>query len=130
MVPFRDRIQFISKMQKLIDIIAEGKEYISQSTMSEAVDLLGFEQDSFLIAGELSYTLLSVFIDLPGLGNRYLFRYTVNDRSKANFQEFSDNVNNGLSNQRPVLHPNVLMRSFTFFIQRCFSFLVAVVLMA
>jgi len=40
------------------------------------------------------------------LGNRYLFRYTVNDRSKANFLEFSDNVNNGLPNQRPLLLPN------------------------
>jgi len=89
-----------------LKILAQGKEYISKSTMPEAVDFVGLEQDSFLVAGELSYTLLPVFTDPPALGNRYLFRYTVNDRSKANFLEFSDNVNNGLPNQRPLLLPN------------------------
>ena len=89
-----------------LKILAEGKEYIAQSTMPEAVEFEGLEQDSFLVAGELSYTLLPVFTDPPALGNRYLFRYSVNGRSKTNFLEFSDNVNNGLPNQRPLLLPN------------------------
>ncbi|WP_232704967.1 DUF4249 domain-containing protein [Epilithonimonas sp. JDS] len=89
-----------------LKIQADGKDYIAKSTMPEAVDFEGLEQDSFLVAGEVSYTLLPIFTDPPALGNRYLFRYTVNDRSKANFLEFSDNVNNGLPNQRPLLLPN------------------------
>ena len=89
-----------------LKILAEGKEYLSQSKMPESVDFQGLQQDSFLVAGETSYTLLPIFTDPPALGNRYLFRYNVNDRSKANFLEFSDNVNNGLPNQRPLLLPN------------------------
>ncbi|WDF45877.1 DUF4249 domain-containing protein [Chryseobacterium sp. KACC 21268] len=89
-----------------LKILAEGKEYVAQSTMPKAVDFEGLQQDSFLVAGELSYTLLPIFTDPPALGNRYLFRYSVNGRSKTNFLEFSDNVNNGLPNQRPLLLPN------------------------
>lgn len=89
-----------------LKIVAEGKEYIAQSKMPEAVDFEGLEQDSFLVAGETSYTLLPIFTDPPALGNRYLFSYVVNDHSKKNFLEFSDNVNNGLPNQRPLLLPN------------------------
>lgn len=89
-----------------LKIQAEGKEYISQSKMPEAVVFQGLEQDSFLVGGEVSYTLLPVFIDPPALGNRYLFYYTVNDNPKKYFSEFSDNVNNGLPNQRPLILPN------------------------
>lgn len=89
-----------------LKVLVEGKEYIAKSTMPEAVNFEGLEQDSYLVAGELSYTLLPIFTDPPTLGNRYLFRYAVNGRSKTNFLEFSDNVNNGLPNQRPILLPN------------------------
>lgn len=89
-----------------LKIQAEGKEYVSSSTMPHAVTFEGLQQDSFLVAGELSYTLLPLFTDPQELGNRYLFSYFVNDHSKRNFSEFSDNVNNGLPNQRPLLLPN------------------------
>lgn len=89
-----------------LKILAEGTEYNAQCKMPEPVDFEGLEQDSFLVAGETSYTLLPLFTDPPALGNRYLFSYFVNDRSKKNFLEFSDNVNNGLPNQRPLLLPN------------------------
>lgn len=89
-----------------LKIKAEGKEYTAQSTMPESVDFEGLEQDSFKVGGEISYTLLPIFTDPPALGNRYLFSYVVNNSSKKNFLEFSDNVNNGLPNQRPLLLPN------------------------
>lgn len=89
-----------------LKIQAEGKQYISSSTMPVAVDFAGLDQDSFVVGGETSYTLLPVFTDPQMLGNRYLFIYDVNKRSKKNFQEFSDNVNNGLPNQRPLILPN------------------------
>ncbi|MFY1046018.1 DUF4249 domain-containing protein [Chryseobacterium sp. GP-SGM7] len=89
-----------------LKIQAEGKEYISTSTMPEAVSFDGLDQDSFMVGGETSYTLLPVFTDPPALGNRYLFSYTVNNYSKKFFSEFSDNVNNGMPNQRPLILPN------------------------
>ena len=89
-----------------LKINAENKEYISQSKMPEAVDFQGLEQDSFMVAGETTYSLLPIFIDPPTLGNRYLFTYYVNDNPKKYFSEFSDNVNNGSPNQRPLILPN------------------------
>ncbi|MCJ8152850.1 DUF4249 domain-containing protein [Chryseobacterium sp. SSA4.19] len=87
-------------------INTEGQQYIAQSTMPQPVDFEGLEQDSFMVGGQTSYTLLPVFTDLPALGNRYLFISTVNNNPKKFFSEFSDNVNNGLPNQRPLLLPN------------------------
>ncbi|WP_027378620.1 DUF4249 domain-containing protein [Chryseobacterium daeguense] len=89
-----------------LKIQAEGKEYTAQSTMPSAVSFEGLEQDSFMVGGETSYTLLPVFTDPQALGNRYLFSFTVNNNPKRFFSEFSDNVNNGLPNQRPLLLPN------------------------
>ncbi|UFH32357.1 DUF4249 domain-containing protein [Chryseobacterium sp. C-71] len=88
-----------------LKVSAEGKEYIAQSKMPEAVLLDDLQQDSFMVAGELSYTLLPIFTDPPVLGNRYLFSYTVNNSGKT-FEAFTDNVNNGMLNQRPLLLPN------------------------
>lgn len=89
-----------------LKVSAEGKEYTAQSTMPEAVAFDGLEQDSFMIGGETSYTLLPVFTDPQALGNRYLFSFTVNDNPHKLFEAFSDNVNNGAANQRPLLLPN------------------------
>lgn len=89
-----------------LKIQAEGKEYTAQSKMPEAVSFDDLVQDSFTVGGETSYTILPVFTDPPALGNRYLFSYTVNNETKKNFSEFSDNVNNGLPNQRPLILPN------------------------
>jgi len=89
-----------------LKINAEGQQYTAQSTMPQPVDFEGLEQDSFMVGGETSYTLLPVFTDPPALGNRYLFVFTVNNNPKKFFSEFSDNVNNGLPNQRPLLLPN------------------------
>lgn len=89
-----------------LKVQTDGKEYTSQSKMPEAVEFHGLEQDSFMVAGETSYTLLPIFVDPPALGNRYLFTYSVNDNPKKYFSEFSDNVNNGAPNQRPLILPN------------------------
>jgi hypothetical protein len=89
-----------------LKITAEGQQYTAQSTMPQPVDFEGLEQDSFMVGGETSYTLLPVFTDPQVLGNRYLFIFTVNNNPKKFFSEFSDNVNNGLLNQRPLLLPN------------------------
>lgn len=89
-----------------LKVTAEGQQYTAQSTMPQAVSFDGLDQDSFPVAGETTYTLLPVFTDPPALGNRYLFVFSVNNSSQKLFAEFSDNVNNGLPNQRPLLMPN------------------------
>lgn len=89
-----------------LKITAEGKEYTATSTMPQPVVLEDLQQDSFLVAGELSYTLLPIFTDPVTLGNRYLFSYRLNNNPKKTFEAFSDNVNNGMANQRPLLLPN------------------------
>lgn len=88
-----------------LKVSAEGKEYTAKSTMPQLVLLDDLQQDSFMVAGELSYTLLPVFTDPVALGNRYLFNFSVNNSGKM-FEAFSDNVNNGAVNQRPLLLPN------------------------
>jgi len=89
-----------------LKINAEGQQYTAESTMPEAVSFDGLDQDSFIVGGETSYTLLPVFTDPTPLGNRYLFVHTINNNPKKFFSEFSDNVNNGMPNQRPLILPN------------------------
>lgn len=89
-----------------LKISAEGKQYTAQSTMPQPVVLEDLQQDSFMVAGEISYTLLPIFTDPASLGNRYLFTYTLNSNPNKMFAAFSDNVNNGMVNQRPLLLPN------------------------
>ncbi|WP_300691534.1 DUF4249 domain-containing protein [Chryseobacterium sp.] len=85
---------------------AEGKQYTAQSTMPAVVAFEGLTQDSFVFGGVTTYTLLPIFTDPIALGNRYLFRFTVNNKPKKTFNVFSDNVNNGLPNQRSLFLPN------------------------
>lgn len=89
-----------------LKVHAEGMLYTAQSTMPEAVEFEELTQDSFTFGGETSYTLLPVFKDPAALGNRYLFNFTINDKPKKTFEVFSDNINNGLVNQRPLILPN------------------------
>lgn len=88
-----------------LKIQAEGKQYTAQSTMPEVVNLDSLMQDSFTFGGETTYTLLPVFTDPAALGNRYLFNFTINSMSKKTFEVFSDNINNGLVNQRSLFLP-------------------------
>lgn len=89
-----------------LKVQAEGKQYTAQSTMPTPVSFDGLTQDSFVFGGVTTYTLLPVFTDPATLGNRYLFNFTVNNKPKKTFDVFSDNVNNGLVNQRPLFLPN------------------------
>lgn len=89
-----------------LKVKAEGKEYTAQSTMPEQVMLMGLVQSSFKFGDKTTYTLLPVFTDPAPLGNRYLFSFTINNLTKKYMNVFSDNVNNGLPNQQPLILPN------------------------
>lgn len=89
-----------------LNIQAEGKQYTAQSIMPDVVHFDGLTQDSFTFGSETTYAVLPVFTDPPVLGNRYLFNFTINNLTKKTFDAFSDNINNGLVNQRPIFLPN------------------------
>ncbi|KQR91088.1 hypothetical protein ASG01_14480 [Chryseobacterium sp. Leaf180] len=89
-----------------LNIKAKGKEYTAQSRMPQPVSFDGLDQDSFFIGGEPTYTLLPLFTDPQEFGNRYLFSLTINNNPKKTLQTFSDNFNNGILNQRPLILPN------------------------
>lgn len=89
-----------------LNVKAQDKEYSAQSRMPQPVNFDGLMQDSFLVGGEPTYTLLPIFTDPSEIGNRYLFSFKVNNNPKKYLQNFSDNVNNGLPNQRPLILPN------------------------
>ena len=89
-----------------LKVQAEGKEYTAQSTMPEPVPLLNLAQSSFKFGDKTTYTLLPVFTDPAPLGNRYLFSFTINTLTKKYMNVSSDNVNNGLPNQQPLILPN------------------------
>lgn len=88
-----------------LNVIAEGMEYIAESTMPEPVSFDDLTQDAIMLGGEINYTLLPIFTDPALLGNRYLFVFSINNRTKKHFQAFSDNINNGMVNQRSLIMP-------------------------
>jgi hypothetical protein len=80
-----------------------GISYTAQSKMPTAVDLDSLRQDPVKMGGDTSYNILPIFTDPAPLGNRYFFILTVNGHTKKIFQTISDNVNNGLVNQRSII---------------------------
>lgn len=89
-----------------LKVQAEGKQYTAESKMPEEVYFEGLQQSSFKFGDKTTYTLLPLFTDPTPLGNRYLFSFTINDLTKKYMNTFSDNVNNGLPNQQPLILPN------------------------
>ncbi|KYH07762.1 hypothetical protein A1704_03605 [Chryseobacterium cucumeris] len=89
-----------------LKVESEGKQYSAQSKMPEVVNFDGLQQSSFKFGDKTTYTLLPLFTDPLPLGNRYLFSFTINDLTKKYMNTFSDNVNNGLPNQQPLILPN------------------------
>ncbi|MDQ0640261.1 hypothetical protein QF042_003826 [Pedobacter sp. W3I1] len=76
--------------------------YTAQSTMPTAVDLESLQQDPVKMGGDTTYNILPIFNDPASLGNRYFFVLTANGHTKKILQTISDNVNNGLVNQRSI----------------------------
>jgi hypothetical protein len=85
-----------------LHVSADGKDYTAQSTMPAPVNLDGLIQDSMSIGGKTTYTILPVYTDPEQLGNRYLFILSIQYKDKKTLQVFSDNINNGMENQRSL----------------------------
>jgi hypothetical protein len=85
-----------------LHVSADGKDYTAQSTMPAPVTLDGLIQDSMSMGGKTTYTILPVYTDPEQLGNRYLFILSIQYKDKKSIQVFSDNINNGMENQRSL----------------------------
>lgn len=85
-----------------LQVSVDGKNYTAQSTMPAPVTLEGLIQDSMSMGGKTTYTILPVYTDPEQLGNRYLFILSIEYKNKKSLQVFSDNINNGMANQRSL----------------------------
>ena len=82
-----------------------GTSYTAQSTMPQPVTLDSLQQGTFSFGGEITYNVRPIFTDPVPLGNRYLFLLSINGGKRKFLETFSDNVNNGLVNQRNLIVP-------------------------
>ena len=89
-----------------LDVNVNGTHYTAQSTMPYKVNLDSLRINNFPINGENRYSIIPVFSDPLALGNSYRFIQRINDTLDNNYNIFTDNLNNGKVNQRPINNGN------------------------
>lgn len=89
-----------------LDVNVDGQHYTAQSTMPYKVNLDSLRINNFPINGENRYSIIPVFADPIELGNSYRFIQRINDTLDNNYNIFTDNLNNGKVNQRPLNNGN------------------------
>jgi hypothetical protein len=77
-------------------------EYTANSTMPNPVAFNGLTKDSISFGGDITYSVLPNFVDPVEIGNRYLFISKAAGKSEKIYDLYSDNVNNGILNQRSI----------------------------
>lgn len=89
-----------------LTITEGGKNYTSTSTMPALVplDSIGFVKNEFNFGGgnEPAYFSVPKYTDPATEGNRYRFKLRVNSDTTDAILLFTDNVNNGQVNSRPI----------------------------
>lgn len=85
-----------------LEVSVEGKKYSASSTMPNKVSLDSLRINTFLVNGEIRYSIIPVYTDPIPLGNSYRFIQKINDSLDQTFHVFNDNLNNGKVNQRPL----------------------------
>jgi hypothetical protein len=85
-----------------LEVTVDGKKYTASSTMSNKVPLDSLRINTFLVNGEIRYSIIPVYTDPIPLGNSYRFIQKINDSLDQTFHVFNDNLNNGKVNQRPL----------------------------
>lgn len=86
-----------------LKVLVDGITYTASSTMPNAVALQSLSQDSIKFGSDVNYTVLPQFTDPVSLGNRYLFIIKTAGKSEKIFEVISDNINNGVPNQRSIM---------------------------
>ena len=88
-----------------LKVESAGKTYIAQSKMPKRVELRGIkaEEIAFGFSTDTLYSATPLFDDPINSGNNYRFiQYRNGERDKS-ITVFNDNVNNGKTNERPIL---------------------------
>ncbi len=89
-----------------LEVNVDGKKYTAQSTMPNKVNLDSLRINLFPINGENQFSIIPVYKDPIELGNSYRFIQKINDTLDDNYNIFTDNLNNGKVNQRPLNNGN------------------------
>lgn len=96
------RIKGIYGNTYFLEVIVDGKKYTASSTLSNKVPIDSLRINTFLVNGEMQYSIIPVYTDPIQLGNSYRFIQKINDTLDQTFHVFNDNLNNGKANQRPL----------------------------
>ncbi|MEN9686199.1 MAG: hypothetical protein RLZZ28_1985 [Bacteroidota bacterium] len=85
-----------------LSVLAEGKKYTAESSMPAAVKLDSLVLSYFTANGKDRINVIPLYTDPVMLGNSYRFIQKVNNKPDETYYAFNDNLNNGLTNQRPL----------------------------
>jgi hypothetical protein len=89
-----------------IKVLLDGKTYTASSELPEMVPLTGLKLVPMIFLGDTIYDVLPEYIDPPRLGNFYGFVVTANSQRDIVFETESDNIGNGVANQRDLDIPS------------------------
>jgi len=89
-----------------LNVNVDSQHYTAQTTMPYKVNLDSLRINNFPINGENQYSIIPVYADPVELGNSYRFIQRINDTLDNNYNIFTDNLNNGKVNQRPLNNGN------------------------
>ncbi len=89
-----------------LKVLLDGKTYTAQSNLPEMVPLTGLKLVPLTILGTTTYDVLPEYIDPPVLGNFYGFVVTASSQKNIVFETESDNIGNGVANQRDLEIPS------------------------
>jgi hypothetical protein len=95
-------IRGVSGRTYFLEVKIDGKNYTAQSTMPYKVNLDSLRINTFPVNGEYRFSIIPVYTDPIELGNSYRLIQKINDTLDNNYNIFTDNLNNGKINQRPI----------------------------
>ncbi|MCU0438723.1 MAG: DUF4249 domain-containing protein [Raineya sp.] len=85
-----------------LKVLLDGKTYTAQSELPEKVPLTGLKLIPMTFLGNTNYDVLPEYTDPPTLGNNYAFIVRANSKKGIVFEIESDNLGNGVANQRDL----------------------------
>jgi hypothetical protein len=96
----------VSGRNYLLRVLLDGNTYTAQSELPAMVPLTGLRLVPMTILGNTRYDVLPEYIDPPTLGNFYGFIVKASSQKDIVFETESDNIGNGVANQRDLDTPS------------------------
>jgi hypothetical protein len=91
-------------------ITAEGKNYTSSSTMPMEVNLDTITTLFQSFGGSSFYSITPEYLDPIALGNLYLFKMKVNNKTVKASWAFDDKFDNGFVNSQPLFQDDITIK--------------------